>query len=113
MSSYREGAVVPLGLVRRNAHAGVLAGRKHGAKMRAQPAAERVSAIPVVSSAALLPRELEVLRLRAAGHTNKAVAAQLFLAEQTVKNYQTTVYHKLGVTTLVEAMNLLGWVKIR
>ncbi len=111
MSSLREGAVVPLGLVRRDAHAGVLAGRKHGAKMTAQPASGLSGS--TAGLAALLPRELEVLRLRAAGNTNKAVAAQLFLAEQTVKNYQTTVYHKLGITTLVEAMNLLGWVKIR
>lgn len=46
----------------------------------------------------LSPRELEILRLLANGATNKEIAAQLVLAEGTVKNHVTNILMKLGVT---------------
>lgn len=42
-------------------------------------------------------RELEVLRLMAMGYSNKQIADHLFVAEQTVKNYVSNIYSKLGV----------------
>jgi DNA-binding NarL/FixJ family response regulator len=46
----------------------------------------------------LSPRELEILRLMANGATNREIAAQLVLAEGTVKNHVTNILSKLGVT---------------
>lgn len=48
-------------------------------------------------SGALSPRELEVLRLVAAGATNRSVARQLFVSEATVKTHLLHLYDKLGV----------------
>lgn len=41
-------------------------------------------------------RELEVLRLMADGRTNGEIAAQLYLAERTVKSHVGHVFTKLG-----------------
>ncbi len=46
----------------------------------------------------LSPRELEILRLLAGGATNREIAAQLYLAEGTVKNHVTAILTKLDVT---------------
>jgi DNA-binding NarL/FixJ family response regulator len=45
---------------------------------------------------ALSDRELEVLRLIAAGHSNKRIAAQLLIAEETVKGHVHHLLQKLG-----------------
>jgi predicted ATPase/DNA-binding CsgD family transcriptional regulator len=45
----------------------------------------------------LTPRELEVLRLVAAGRSNREVAATLFISVPTVKRHLTTVLAKLGL----------------
>jgi DNA-binding NarL/FixJ family response regulator len=44
----------------------------------------------------LSPQERRVLELIADGLTNKQIAARLFLAEKTVKNYVSALLHKLG-----------------
>jgi DNA-binding NarL/FixJ family response regulator len=44
----------------------------------------------------LSPQEKRVLDLIADGLTNKQIAAKLFLAEKTVKNYVSGLLHKLG-----------------
>ncbi|MFC8040831.1 LuxR C-terminal-related transcriptional regulator [Paenarthrobacter sp. NPDC057355] len=46
---------------------------------------------------ALTPRELEVLRLIAAGESNKAIARQLYLSEKTVARHAGNIFAKLGV----------------
>ena len=58
---------------------------------------------------ALLPggqgaREVEVLRLVAAGWTNDRIAAQLFLRPRTVQTQLTTVYRTLNVANRAEAV---------
>lgn len=45
----------------------------------------------------LSPRELDVLRLVAAGATNREAAKQLFISEATVKTHLLHLYDKLGV----------------
>lgn len=45
----------------------------------------------------LSPREIEILRMLAGGATNREIAAQLVLAEGTVKNHVTNILGKLGV----------------
>jgi DNA-binding NarL/FixJ family response regulator len=51
----------------------------------------------------LTEREREVLRLLAEGLTNRQIAAQLFLAEGTVKNYVTSILQKLSVRDRTQA----------
>jgi DNA-binding CsgD family transcriptional regulator len=45
----------------------------------------------------LTPRELQVLRRVAAGKTNKAVAAELFLSEKTIERHVSNIFTKLNV----------------
>jgi DNA-binding CsgD family transcriptional regulator len=47
----------------------------------------------------LTAREEEVLRLVAAGKTNRAIAAELFLSEKTVHRHISNIFTKLGVTS--------------
>jgi DNA-binding NarL/FixJ family response regulator len=51
----------------------------------------------------LSDRELEVLRLLADGRSNREIAAELFLAEGTVKNHVTNVLSKLGARDRTQA----------
>ena len=57
----------------------------------------------------LSPRELEVLKLVAAGTTNRDAAATLFISEATVKTHLLNIYAKLGVgdraAAVAEAFN--------
>jgi LuxR family maltose regulon positive regulatory protein len=52
----------------------------------------------------LTERELEVLRLIAAGLSNRAIAARLVLAVSTVKSYVNTIYGKLQVESRTQAV---------
>ena len=47
----------------------------------------------------LTGRELEVLRLVAAGETNHAIATRLHLADKTVHRHVSNIYAKLGVSS--------------
>jgi two-component system, NarL family, response regulator DevR len=48
-------------------------------------------------------RELAILRAVAEGHTNKSIAQELWVSEQTVKFHLRNVYRKLGLTNRTEA----------
>jgi len=48
-------------------------------------------------------RELDILKLLAQGHTNRAISQQLFLAEGTVKNYVTVLLQKIGARDRTQA----------
>lgn len=64
----------------------------------------RLSDSQIKNDMALLSRqEMRILRMVSAGHTNKEIALDLFLAEQTVKNKLSTIYGKLEVSNRVEA----------
>ncbi len=52
----------------------------------------------------LTERELEVLRLIAAGLSNREIAARLVLAVSTVKSYVNTIYSKLQVESRTQAV---------
>jgi DNA-binding NarL/FixJ family response regulator len=52
---------------------------------------------------ALTTREKQVLMLVAAGRTNSQIAAELFLAESTVKSHLSSAFGKLGVSSRSEA----------
>ncbi len=51
----------------------------------------------------LTPRELEVLRLVAAGRTNPQIAAELFLSEKTVARHLSNIFGKTNVTSRTAA----------
>lgn len=52
----------------------------------------------------LTPREREILSLLVAAHDNHAIAERICVAEQTVRNYVSTVYSKLGVQQRIDIM---------
>ena len=51
----------------------------------------------------LSAREVEVLRLIAAGLTNKEIAAELTIAPSTAKRHTINIYNKLTVSNRAEA----------
>jgi DNA-binding NarL/FixJ family response regulator len=53
--------------------------------------------------AALSPQERRILDLIAEGMTNRQIAHRLYLAEKTVKNYVSSLLHKLGFDRRTEA----------
>src|SRR4051794_8538099 len=83
----------------------VVAGRLDGDAAAAvlQAAGLRAGAAPRAFPAGLSAREVEVLRLVARGHSNKAIAAQLHLSPKTVGHHVGHVYAKAGVSTRAAA----------
>jgi|SRR5690606_25566712 len=57
-----------------------------------------------VPSPRLTDRELEVLRLVAKGMTNKDIAAELYISENTVKNHVRNILEKLHLHSRMEAV---------
>jgi DNA-binding NarL/FixJ family response regulator len=57
-------------------------------------------------TAVLTPREFEVFRLLALGHSAAECARLLHLSEKTIANYQTQVKEKLGVATSAALVHL-------
>jgi DNA-binding CsgD family transcriptional regulator len=47
----------------------------------------------------LSERELQVLRLVAAGKTNRAIAEELFISEKTVARHVSNIFDKVGVSS--------------
>lgn len=54
----------------------------------------------------LSPRQVEIMELIASGHNNRVIAAELYLAEKTVKNHINHIFASLGVSTRAEAVAL-------
>jgi DNA-binding CsgD family transcriptional regulator len=52
----------------------------------------------------LTARELEVLRLLAAGHSNREIADALFVSLPTVKGHVTSIMGKLGLESRTAAI---------
>lgn len=57
-------------------------------------------------AALLTPREIDVLRLVASGHSNKQIATALGIGESTVKTHLLKVFDKLGVADRTRAVTL-------
>ncbi|MGI8587012.1 MAG: LuxR C-terminal-related transcriptional regulator [Chloroflexia bacterium] len=75
-------------------HALTLEGALNLAAAIAHPQTTQNSAAP-----GLTPRETEVLRLLASGHTDSQIAAALFLSPRTVQTHVRSIYSKLAITT--------------
>jgi ATP/maltotriose-dependent transcriptional regulator MalT len=71
------------------------------AGLGAGPDLDRLDRLAGAASATggLTGRELEVLRLVAAGETNHAIASRLHLADKTVHRHVSNIYAKLGVSS--------------
>jgi two-component system response regulator NreC len=52
-----------------------------------------------LTDGALSPREVEVLRLIALGHTSVEVARMLHLSPRTVETHRANIYRRLGIRT--------------
>jgi two-component system, NarL family, invasion response regulator UvrY len=55
---------------------------------------------------ALTPREFEIFRLLAAGHSVSAIASLVSLSSKTVSNYHSLIKQKLAITSDVELVLL-------
>jgi DNA-binding CsgD family transcriptional regulator len=54
----------------------------------------------------ITPRELEILELIAQGMSNREIAAQLYVSENTVKTHSSRVFDKLGARRRTQAVQL-------
>jgi DNA-binding NarL/FixJ family response regulator len=61
------------------------------------------AAATMATPAGLTPREVEVLRLIAAGRTSKEIAAELVVSVPTVERHITHIYGKIGARGRAEA----------
>ena len=59
--------------------------------------------VPTALVPKLTDRELQVLKLVARGMANKAIAAELFISENTVKNHVRNILEKLQLHSRMEA----------
>ena len=57
-----------------------------------------------LAAAQLSEREQQILSLLAQGQSNTQMAAELHLAEQTIRNYVSGIYQALGVSSRAEAI---------
>jgi DNA-binding CsgD family transcriptional regulator len=77
------------------------------AQLGAAPDLVRVDSLirraPPIDAHRLTPRELQVLRLVAAGKTNRAIAADLVLSERTVDRHVSNIFTKLGMSSRAAA----------
>ncbi|MEC3951989.1 AAA family ATPase [Nocardia sp. CDC153] len=77
------------------------------ARVELRAAGESLDPAPVTDlTAGLTPQELQVVRLAAAGATNKEIAARLFLSPKTVGHHLYRAFPKLGVTSRMELARL-------
>ena len=59
-----------------------------------------------ISELGITPRELEILGLIAAGLSNREIADQLFVSENTVKTHSSRLFDKLGARRRTQAVQL-------
>ncbi|MGH2951881.1 MAG: HD domain-containing phosphohydrolase [Solirubrobacterales bacterium] len=86
--------------VRAEARAGRLDGEAVNAVLRA--AGHRIRGRPELPGG-LTPREVEVLALVARGHSNKEIAARLYVTPKTVSNHVEHIYAKIDVSSRAAA----------
>jgi DNA-binding NarL/FixJ family response regulator len=68
---------------------------------------KKPSAPAVSDEAPLTPRELQVARLIAGGHSNKEIAAELVISQRTAENHVEHILTKLGFTSRAQ---VAAWV---
>jgi DNA-binding CsgD family transcriptional regulator len=79
------------------------AARSIFARLGAAPDLARIDWLMKGRPHPLTPRELQVLRLVAAGKTNAAIATELFLSERTIERHLSNIFTKLDLSTRTAA----------
>lgn len=69
------------------------------------PVADAAERRVVRNGVALTEREFDVLELLQQGLTNREIALELHLSPGTIRNYTSSIYHKLKVRNRLEAVN--------
>ena len=77
-------------------------GNLKGSSHRGSSVAFGDFALKATDRSRMTAREIEVLRLVAAGRTNPQIAAELFLSTKTVETHVRHLFQKLGVSSRVE-----------
>jgi DNA-binding CsgD family transcriptional regulator len=72
-------------------------------RLGAAPDRARIDSLMKGRPHPLTPRELQVLRLVAAGKTNATIAAELFLSERTIERHLSNIFTKLDLSTRTAA----------
>lgn len=67
------------------------------------PAPASIAKPAETTAAVLSPRETDILRLVAQGHTNREIAARLYLSEGTVKNHVSRILTRLALRDRTQA----------
>jgi DNA-binding NarL/FixJ family response regulator len=78
------------------------AARRVFAQLGAAPDVDRVQSLlgqPAEKAAGLTARELQVIRLVAAGKTNRGIAVELHISEKTVARHLSNIFTKLGLSS--------------
>lgn len=83
----------------------------HVEAMHVDPAVVSPAPAPAPVSASLTPREQQIAEAIATGRSNRDIAAQLGITEQTVKNHLTNIFGKVGVGSRLQLA--LALVKMR
>jgi len=95
------------GSVEPNPREGVRAIRQFMEEIGVNPPHEAGADLPEVLEGRLTERQAQVLRLVAAGKTNREVADELVLSERTVERHLADLFAKLGVRNRTEAVGLV------
>lgn len=74
-----------------------------GAALDAAQLDARASGEAPAADSPLTEREAELLRLVASGHTNRAIAGEMFVSEKTIERHLSNVFRKLGVSSRAAA----------
>lgn len=69
-----------------------------------EPPVEIYDSNPLIEK--LSRREREILYLMSRGYDNHLIASRLFVAEQTIKNHISHIYHKLEVHDRMSVMKV-------
>lgn len=71
--------------------------------LASQPSLQDAAGLHDAEASVLSPREMEVLRLIAAGQVDKEIATALAISPRTVTTHVTHILNKLGASTRTEA----------